>query len=79
MPQNKRKRTSVAEILREEFMAEYGWDEKELARQIGAAVGEVELLLAGGALSDFLAVSLAEGLGTTREFWFNLDQGHRKV
>lgn len=69
MPQNKRKRTSVAEILREEFMAEYGWDEKELARQIGAPVGEVEWLLAGGILTERMIKRLSTGLGGSEQFW----------
>lgn len=72
MPRNKRKQTSVAEILREEFMAEYGWDEKELARQIGAPIGEVELLLAGGPLTNTVLRKLSDYFGTTTQFGENL-------
>ena len=38
MDERERIRSSVGEILREEFLAELGWDETELAGRIGAPV-----------------------------------------
>ncbi|MEP3072647.1 HigA family addiction module antitoxin [Maricaulis sp.] len=79
MDERVRIRSSVGEILREEFLAELGWDEAELARRIGAPVPDVIALLEGGRLTEALAHRLAEGLGTTVRFWLNIQESHERT
>ncbi|HBU47594.1 MAG TPA: addiction module antidote protein, HigA family [Myxococcales bacterium] len=79
MDERVRIRSSVGEILREEFLAELGWDEAELARRIGAPVPDVTVLLGGGRLTEALAHRLAEGLGTTVRFWLNIQENHERT
>jgi len=63
------------EILREEFLDEYGLTATTLAEAIGVSRQSMnELLRERRALSPEMALRLAKLFGTTPEFWLNLQR-----
>ena len=64
------------EILKEEFLAEYGLSRNALARGIGISPNRVAEIVAGRRrISADTAVRLALYFGNSPEFWMNL-QAH---
>lgn len=64
------------EILKEEFLAEYGLSRNALARAIGISPNRVAEIVAGRRrISADTAVRLALYFGNSPEFWMNL-QAH---
>jgi antitoxin HigA-1 len=65
--------THPGEMLLEEFLKPSGLSVADFVRPIGVAVSEVEELIAGRrSVTPELAVLFAETLGTSAEFWINL-------
>lgn len=62
--------------LRDELSAR-GWDTWWLARKSGIAYDVIVYLLLGRIdISDFMAERLSRELGTSKEFWINLQKGY---
>lgn len=67
--------THPGEMLAAEFMAPHGLTQVELAHLIGVPFQRVNLLVNGKrAITPDTALRLAQLLGTTPEFWLNLQQ-----
>lgn len=65
--------TSPGEMLEEEFLEPMGLTQTELAQRMGVPVQSVNLLVRGKReVTARTALLLAEALGTTPEFWLNL-------
>jgi addiction module HigA family antidote len=63
------------EILREEFLPEYGLTVTSLAESLGVSRQSVnELLRERRAVSPEMALRLGKLFGTTPEFWLNLQR-----
>jgi addiction module HigA family antidote len=63
------------EILREDFLAEYGLSVAELAEAAGVSRQSMnELLRERRAVSPEMALRLGKLFGTTPEFWLNLQR-----
>lgn len=68
----KRRPTHPGEILREDFLPDYGLSVAELAEAIGVSRQSVnELLRERRSLSSGMALRLARLFGNTPEFWLN--------
>ena len=64
------------EILGEEFLAPLGLSASALARQLGVPANRVSEIVAGRrAVTGDTALRLSAALGTTAEFWMNLQKG----
>lgn len=71
-----RRPTHPGEILREDFMPDYGLTAGELAKALGVSRQTIyQLLNEKRSLSASLAVRLARFFGNTPEFWLNLQRG----
>jgi addiction module HigA family antidote len=71
-----RKPIHPGEILREEFMTDYGLSVKELADRIGVSRQSVnELVHERRALSPDMAVRLSLLFGNSPEQWLNIQNG----
>jgi antitoxin HigA-1 len=69
----KRQPTHPGEILLEEFLKPKGMTQVELAQKIGVPVQRVNTLINGKrACTAETAVLLSNALGTSPEFWMNL-------
>lgn len=67
-----RRPTHPGEMLREDFLSDYGLTVAELARAIGVSrQSENELLRERRAVSPDMALRLARLFGNTPEFWLN--------
>jgi len=67
--------TSPGEVLREEFLDPLGISPSSLAEAIGFSRQSVYQLLSGSrSISAEMALALGECLGTTPEFWLNLQE-----
>lgn len=65
------------EILREEFLLPLGLSASRLAREIGVPTNRITAILAGTrAITAETALKLAVRLGTSAEFWMNLQTAH---
>lgn len=65
--------SSVAEILREEYMKPYNLDSAKLAELLRVDVTDIDELLEDETLVDGdLALRLARVFNTMPQFWFNL-------
>ncbi|MFB4391753.1 MULTISPECIES: HigA family addiction module antitoxin [unclassified Pseudomonas] len=65
------------EILREDFQREMGFSAAALARALGVSTPTVNnILLERGGVSADMALRLAACLGTTAEFWLNLQTAY---
>jgi addiction module HigA family antidote len=68
---------SPGEVLREEFMAPLGLSARALARDMGVPANRVTAILNGErAVTAETALLLARRLGTSAEFWMNLQTAH---
>jgi addiction module HigA family antidote len=71
----KRRPTHPGEILREDFMPDYGLNVTTFAAAIGVSRQSVNELLRGRrALSPEMAVRLAQLFGNSAAFWLNLQR-----
>lgn len=65
------------EVLAEEFLRPLGLSASALARELGVPANRVTAILHGQrAISADTALRLAARLGTTAEFWMNLQVAH---
>jgi addiction module HigA family antidote len=65
--------TAPGEMLLEEFLKPLGLTQTELASRIGAPVQHVNLIVRGKrAITAETALMLSAALGTSPEFWMNL-------
>ncbi len=72
IPKNRRP-TSPGEILREEFLTPRKMTQGDLAARLGVPTQRINLLVNGRrAVTAETAILLAKALGTTPEFWMNL-------
>jgi addiction module HigA family antidote len=72
IPKNRRP-TSPGEILREEFLVPKKMTQGDLAERMGVPIQRINLLVnARRAVTAETAILLAKALGTTPEFWMNL-------
>ncbi len=72
IPKNRRP-TSPGQILREEFLAPKKMAQGDLAERMGVPIQRINLLVnAKRAVTAETAILLAKALGTTPEFWMNL-------
>ncbi|MBN1448375.1 MAG: HigA family addiction module antidote protein [Bacteroidetes bacterium] len=70
-----RRPTHPGEILREDFLPDYGLTVTQLAQAIGVSRQTVnELLRERRVLSPSMALRLARLFGNTPEFWLNLQR-----
>ncbi len=68
-----RKPTSVGEILSEEFLTPLGLTQKAFAEHLDLDVKTINRLVNGKtSVTPPLALKMASALGTTPEFWMNL-------
>ena len=73
--QLKRRPTHPGEILREDFMPDYGLTVTELATALGVSRQTVnELLRERRAVSPEMALRLSRLFGNSAEFWLNLQR-----
>ncbi len=73
MKKRTRKPTSVGEMLKEEFLLPLGLTQKEFAEHLGMEVKAINRLVNGRtSITPLLALKMASALGTTPEFWMNL-------
>lgn len=65
--------STPGEILREEFLNPKGLTQAQIAEAMGVPIQRINLLVNGRrAVTAETAILLAEALGTTPEFWLNL-------
>ena len=70
-----RRPTHPGEVLREEYLGDYGLTVKSLAEAVGVSRQTVnELLGERRALSPEMAIRLSALFGTTPEYWLNLQR-----
>jgi addiction module HigA family antidote len=68
----KRRPTHPGEMLREDFMADYGLTVSRLAEAVGVSRQSINELLGGRrSLSPEMALRLARLFGNSPEFWLN--------
>ncbi len=72
LPKNRRP-TAPGEVLREEFLAPQRLTQGDLAEKMGVPIQRINLLInERRAVTAETALLLAKALGTTPEFWMNL-------
>lgn len=72
-----RLRTHPGEVLREEFMVPLGVSRNRLSREAGLPLSAVSAIAAGRrAVTAETALRLARYLGTSAQFWLNLQSAH---
>ncbi|MGB5556375.1 MAG: HigA family addiction module antitoxin [Paracoccaceae bacterium] len=65
------------EVLKEEFLAEYGLSATAFARRLGVPANRITRLINGEqSVTADTAVMLSAALGTSAEFWLNLQTQH---
>jgi len=65
------------DVLREEFMVPLGLSARALARELGVPSNRISSILAGDrSVTAETAILLGERLGTSAEFWLNLQVMH---
>ncbi|MBC75159.1 MAG: addiction module antidote protein, HigA family [Halobacteriovoraceae bacterium] len=68
-----RRPTSVGEMLKEEFLLPLGLTQREFAEHLGLEVKAINRLVNNKtSISPIMALKIASALGTTPEFWMNL-------
>jgi len=76
LPKN-RVPTHPGEILQEEFLEPLGLTQVALAKHLGISVQRINELIRGKrGITPETAWLLAQALGTTPEFWINLQTSH---
>jgi addiction module HigA family antidote len=76
---NKRTRrpTSVGEMLNEEFLTPLGLTQRAFAEHLGFEVKTINRLINGKtSLTPVMALKISSALGTTPEFWMNLQNAN---
>ena len=77
VPRNDMRPIHPGEILRKEYLVPLGMSANVLAHAIGAPANRVSLIVAGKrAVTADTALRLARALGTTPEFWLNMQQSY---
>lgn len=77
MHKRKTKPTTVGEMLKEEFLIPLGLTQKEFADHLGLDVKTINRLVNNRtALTPLLALKISSALGTTPEFWMNLQMAN---
>ena len=77
MKKRMRKPTPVGEMLKEEFLTPLGLTQRELAEHIGVEVKTINRLVNNKtSVTPVLALKLSSALGTTPEFWMNLQNSN---
>lgn len=72
IPKNRRP-TSPGEVLREEYLGPAKMTQGDLAKRMGVPIQRINLLINDKrAITAETAILLAKALGTTPEFWMNL-------
>ena len=72
-PPKNRRPTSPGEVLREEFLGPNKMTQGDLAERMGVPIQRINLLInERRAVTVDTALLLAKALGTTPEFWMNL-------
>jgi addiction module HigA family antidote len=72
--------THPGEILLEEFLAPMGLTQMDLARHLGVPIQRINEVVRGRrGVSAETAWLLSQALGTTPEFWMNLQMNHDLV
>ena len=73
MSKRNRKPTTAGEMLKEEFLIPLGLTQREFAEHIGLEVKAINRLVNNRtSVTPMLALKLSAALGTTPEFWLNL-------
>lgn len=68
-----RKPTTVGEMLKEEFLIPLNLTQREFADHIGTEVKTINRLVNNRtSITPILALKIASSLGTTPEFWMNI-------
>lgn len=68
-----RKPTSIGEMLKEEFLSPLGLTQREFADHLGVEVKAINRLVNNKtSITPIMALKLSAALGTTPEFWMNL-------
>ncbi len=74
-PKNKMRPVHPGEVLSEEFLKPLGLSANKLAKAIGVPANRISEIVAGRRdVTAESALRLAQALGTTAEFWLNLQQ-----
>lgn len=73
MSKRNRKPTTAGEMLKQEFLIPLGLTQREFAEHIGLEVKAINRLVNNRtSVTPMLALKLSAALGTTPEFWLNL-------
>jgi addiction module HigA family antidote len=73
MPKNEFAPVTPGEVLKEEFLAEYGLSQSQLARAIGISPNRItEIISNRRRITADTALRLSLYFGNTPEFWINL-------
>lgn len=72
-----RKPTSPGEMLKEEFLAPLGLTQRQFAEHINMEVKAINRLINNNSsIKPMMALKLAAALGTSPEFWMNLQNAN---
>lgn len=72
-----RKPTSIGEMLKEEFLLPLGLTQREFADHLDVEVKAINRLVNNKtSLTPIMALKLSAALGTTPEFWMNLQNAN---
>lgn len=72
-----RKPTPVGEMLKEEFLIPMGLTQRAFAEHLGCEVKTINRLVNNKtAITPSLAMKISSALGTTPEFWLNLQMAN---
>lgn len=72
-----RKPTSVGEMLKEEFLAPLELTQRQFADHLGVEVKTINRIVNNKtSLNPIMALKLSSALGTTPEFWMNLQNAN---
>lgn len=72
-----RRPTSVGEMLKEEFLLPLGLTQRSFALHLGVEVKTVNRIVNNkSSLNPTMALKLSASLGTTPEFWMNLQNAN---
>jgi len=68
-----RKPTTIGEMLKEEFLTPLGLTQREFAAHLNVEIKAINRLVNNKtSMSPIMALKLSAALGTTPEFWLNL-------
>ena len=77
MAKRKRKPTTVGEMLKEEFLLPLGLTQREFADHLGLEVKTINRLVNNKtSLTPTLALKISSALGTSPEFWMNIQMAN---